>query len=248
MKYLSKWASRHYWSARVILVLIHLLLAVLALTLGYLLATAGWSVSEEFLLVAAVSFLGIFAYFLLSEKKKTHYRFRKIRESIVLVSGILLLTLTSVDLFHVESNQLLGAREQNGHYAQFVALKKEAVDRAELRAEKKAAKKANRREKKIFRKQIKAKIREYLQSNAGPKPLSAGGAAGLILLTILGGLFLMTFSLALGCSTSCNGNEGLGTAILLLGVLGSIALMVLFIIKISKRRKATREAENAVGT
>ena len=248
MRHLSYWAQENKWSARFLLILFHGLLSVLAIFWGRMMAASGIHIPEELLIGMSVAVLLTYILSTISPQMRKNYRIRKAGEAFVLVTGVLLLSFVSCDLHPGPDAYQAKVNADNPHYAQFTVLKEKAVDKAAIRAQKRADKREARQEKRAFRKQLKAQIRTYLKANNGPNPLSSGDAFGLVLLSVLAGFALMYLSLVFGCSISCGGNEGLGSAVFVLGFLGGIGLMIFLIIRISQRRRATKEAEARLRT
>lgn len=95
------------------------------------------------------------------------------------------------------------------------------------------------------KKTVKQQFKELLKELKRSKKAS-GDKAGLIILTILGGLALTFVVLALSCSLACNGSEGLAIAVLIGGVAAVIFLMVFLIKKINQSHVMKEETIAAI--
>ena len=240
MKNLSKWASTHAISARIIIAVSHVLILFDALFLGFLSYAYDLILPYWFLFILGnVFFIAYFIYPYRGDKKglfKHSYYKQKVLD-FTLVSSAGLALIVGMNLF---CNAQDGRVKTDRGEAKLIALKLQSEpppasdhlmtkitnsvkeSRAELRAELKS---------------LKSEFKQ--QSGEFGLAMLKFFLTIVLIFLFLALLFGVTF---LSCSVSCSGNEGLGIVIALLGLVGSIWLLVIAIKAIFRIRRRNRAA------
>jgi len=241
MKNLSKWAKNHPISARIIIAVSHVLIAISGLCLGLLSYVYDFRPGNWIaLLLGNVFFI---AYFLYPNRRKIKgwFKYSYLRQKLLdftLVITHFLIIATGVNYFAFSPNSNPQSTSYEARSNSYEA--RLAVLRIKPQVEKKSKKKSRSQLRKTFKKmkkKIKAELKQMKKAmkKQGNKKDARLIQALLILLTIGVALLLGVLIAALACEISCSGQEGLATAILLLGWTGVVWLSVIMIKKILQK-------------
>ena len=234
MRKLSFWAKQNPWKARIILVIAHTAFLLLALFTGQNLSQSGVQLPAWPLYIfLSMTLLAIFFY--PSKKDKTaanrlsFYVRQKTCDVAIMVSAFCtIITISSKDVSPVYSFEPVAASSS-------VSPMSKKPTAAEILASLEYRDKSTltRSEKRILKQEFKVQLKKYAVAKVkGDK--AAADNAGLIILTIVGALGLLFLVAALACNLSCSGS---GTAAVLVGVLGTAAIVwgVIAVVKAIKR-------------
>ena len=239
MKKLSQWAKINPTTARIFIVIGHLLAMLNALFFGVLLFIFNKEYSWLFLVIMANIFF--VAYFLYPKKGKKKGLFRysyarqKLHDFTLVLSCSLAIALGFNNLF----TQTYHNYSHNYSHNLTQPTARLVVHKTFSKEETKSLKSALKVKAQNLRKEIRHELRALkkelkIQKKEGDQE---GLKVLLILLTIGLALLLAYVIAALSCSLSCSGNEGLAVAVLVLGWGGILWLGILAIKNILKMEK-----------
>jgi hypothetical protein len=235
---LSRWAQAHYWPARFLLIGLHVLLVMLAIRLGLALDLAGVSVPAMWPKTAAVIVaIGFAIYPFGASRIRTTFRRRKLAEGLVLTGSVVAIALLASRM--VSDPLTIEASIDPEPVAQFTALAHpDAIQPGEV-----AAPQALKgKELRTWRRGLRAKVKTYLRTQQ--RKIDGVGASFLILAIVLLASFVELMVLALACSISCGGAEGLAVVVGLLGTAGVILLVVVGIGAVVRALRRSQDPEN----
>ena len=232
MKKISLWASFNIGLSRLLIIFCHLLLVVLAIIIGFLsynlnIVLPTWMLQTTFVLftLAGLYYPVKNAY----GKWSKNYYFRKSLDFVLVFMGFAMTTIGFNQFCHEPVFLKTEAKEINIPRAEFMVNASSGITKGNAKVGLFPKFKKAKRE---FKKNLKAKIkaaRKAIRTNQ-PKTISVGMQIFLIIVSIFVA-FLALFAVALiGCSVACSGAEGLGTAIIILGLLG-IGVGLFFVIR-----------------
>ena len=210
---LSRWAAAHPWTARSLIVLIHLILIFGGL------ATGVWLFFEDVPVVplvfrgAAVLTLLLFATY---PVRRTRYWHRKSYDGAFLVLLFVMVT----GWYHAELTAL-------EHRLAEPAARVELIVHQDRGITESIASKGFFQKLKSKRQNLRRSIVAQKQTYRTNRPPSNGGSiVGGVLMILLGILILSYAGLALLCAISCGGVSAGGVALMIMGFGGGIALVV----------------------
>lgn len=247
MKQISIWAKHHVWQARLLIILSHILLTIIAIYWGVLLFKAGWLIQEAWLYAL------LLVYFLLyivypgggKNRNKRYYSRLLMHHCMAICSFLLVFTFT---------NNSLNSNTITNIYASVIIPAKKLTGFKNPEAEKLVTlyrsgekNKFNKQERRILKKELTFQVTRYKEAKkSGQK--DEGSSAALIILTILGALLLLSLVGSAACTLSCNGNDGAAVAVLVLGVAAIIFGVIMVIRAINKKNKKSIEPKNNTPT
>lgn len=235
MKSISFLAKHNPWKARLIIVLSHILLIVIACWVGLKIFSYDFQL-PAFLLYLFVLIFIIAAAFYPSVKKKNYLR-QKISDfslaastfcMIVCLANNQSVSTTIFNTTNASSNSSVVAGKETPKAEQILASLKYRDKNTLTKTEKRILKKA-------FKDQLTIYAKAKLTGNK-----NAASDAALIILAIVAALGLLYVVVALACSISCNGSEG---AAIVLAVLGSAAIILGLVLVIKRLNRGPREKE-----
>lgn len=235
---LSKWAHDHLWTARLLVVMAHLLLIPLALFIGRQLQFLNIHIPSAVLFSSVVIYLMAFAaYPLRSERgkrwnKTTFYIRQKACDAIILSTSVLMIIQLSNEYTRTGRFNLLQGWQTTAYASLPVAgkieRKKNILSLVHPKNTSSSSSLSWREQRKQLRENWK-KVKAYL------KKTDSADRVGLTLLSILGAIALLGLLLILVCDLSCSGQEGAAIAVGVLGTAGVIALFILLMKRIYKK-------------
>lgn len=229
---LTLWAQARPTKARFLLIILHILLVMVAIRLGLALDLAGVSISVIGpLLAAAVILLGFMAYPYGKPIARATWRRRKTAEATILTGAVVAIALLAVQLVSAPIAAI--PTTTTAPSAHFTSLTHPDATLDAATVERKG------RDKRLWRRAMRAKVKDYLRGQQ--RKIDNWGAAALITLSVLLAVFLEMLILALACSISCNGAEGLAVVV---GVLGTAGVIILAVVGIGAILRAKRRSEN----
>jgi hypothetical protein len=234
MKKLSIWAKDHPWPARLIIVISHILLFILAWDLG--LRTASLDIYLSSFVAKFLGVLFCMACILYPIKGVTKGVFRhsyvrqKSADFVVLLTTFLMFTSVFNALFFSPVAVYWKAEPK---VVQIVNKTTEVRENAFPSM--KDVKRAMKKYEKQIRKDMRAAKKRFKQqqNDDGVKIL-------LTILVVVGAIFLLGLIGSLSCTLSCNGQEGLAGVVFVLGLGGVITLVVITMKAIWKKKKLRR--------
>ena len=244
MKIISHWAKSNPWKARLIIIVSHILIVLLAWFTGS--EISGLSDILPVYLKIIFVFVFIIAAFSYPVQKdgsigKSKYSYAKqktcdfllVLSTFGMVTGIAAsgeISFASLSPLYAST---ASAIHSNGDptAAEILASLKHRDKNSLTRAEKRILKTEFKRQLKIW---TLAKI-------SGNK--EEGGKAGLVILAIVGAVGLFYLVAALSCSLSCNGSDAAAVVVLLLGTAAIVLGLLAVLRSIKRKRKRTIETQ-----
>ncbi|MFM7839918.1 MAG: hypothetical protein ACKO6K_10145 [Chitinophagaceae bacterium] len=236
---LSKWAHTHLWTARLVIVVAHLLLIILALFIGWQLQLLNINIPSVVLFSSIAIYLMAFAaYPRQSERgtrwdKTTFYIRQKACDAIILSTTVLMIVQLSNEYTRTGRFNLLQGWQTTA-YASFPVVGK--IERNKTVLPLVHPKNTSATNSKLSWREQRKQIREnWRKVKAYLKKTDSSDRAGLTFLSILGVFALLSLLALLVCSLGCNGQEGAAIAVGVLGTAGVIALFILLMKRIYKK-------------
>lgn len=235
MRILSLWAKGHILHARIIIILSHCLLILIACFLGEKLSQKGLALSPLWIyLLIAVYFTACALY--PSQRHRDNFSKRKLADLVVATSGFLLVLCMSCQLNQpvpLSQTAMANLPSAPPYYrypeAQRLLDQFRSGERTHF----------NRKEKRIIKKEFNYQLLRYAKAKlTGDKEGSNDALAILMVCIVAAGLLVLLGGLA--CSLSCNGSEA---AAVVVGVFGTVAIVagaVILIRHISKKSKTPK--------
>lgn len=226
MKQLSIWAANNKWLSRILIILSHGLLIIIAITISDILASIGKTFKGEWLYAIII----IAATILYPNKSfkssyKNFYRRQKTLDFILVVFGFLLMISLASSLQQKDYSKIIIKTASGNMAVRYSVISDHEVNPT------KAKKVSKRNLKKTFKSQL-TKIRKAY------KDTSTGGQILLIFLAVVVALGLAGLVAGLSCNLSCSGSEGLAGVVLVVGLGGIIFGLIKVIQSITgKKRK-----------
>ena len=231
MKKISRWASRHKWPARLLIVISFIFLNCLGLFLGNALTVSQFTIPSLWIYATAFIFITGFITYPSRKQKgsyKNFYKSQKISD-FVLVSTTFLLVIGFGNHYHLQKNQ------SPFQFAYANATELTAINKSSSRESSIIPKK-----KKSLIKTWKSKLKENIRKiKKEYKDASPGERTALIILSIIVALGLLFLVLSISCSLSCAGSDG---AALVVGLLGT-GLILFVLTRVIKRINRGRPKE-----
>jgi hypothetical protein len=240
MTKLSLWAKYHPSKARIVIVLLHLLLNMLAVYTGIALLQPGLTLAAPLVYLAILLFFTTVLLYPGAKQTNKHftkrhlYLIRKSFDVILAACSFLLVCFTANE--YLNNNVFITAftagasvntkDDKKQHAAEILASLTHRNKNTLTRSEKRILKNEFRRQLKVY---IKAKLM---------KDDEEGSKALLIILAIIGAIGLTLLLGALACSIACNGSEAIAV---LVGILGLTAIVFLLIVVIKKIKEHKKE-------
>jgi hypothetical protein len=226
---LSHWAKKHIAASRIIIVLGHVLLTIIAVFLSFMLRDFGISLGStiQWFLIS-VYLIALFTY-PSKNQKVTRYNIRQfyIRQK----TCDLLLISTTFILIIQQGNQalifrnipLLNSFSSSTQAAVPVRILSTNLDSSEGLKESIKKNDLSEGAKKDVRKSLKLKLSSFIKKH---RKNAEDDRLGWTILAVMGGIALLLLIAVLSCNLSCSGAEG---AALLLGIGGGGLVIFLFI-------------------
>lgn len=237
MKQLSLWAKKNPRKARLIIIVSHLLILVLAWFTGSEIS----GLSDELPAYLKIIFVLVFiiAAFTYPVKKSTPgYSYAKQKtcdfllalSTFGMVTGIAAsgeISFGTLSPLYASTPSAINNNKKDPTAEQILASLKHRDNSTLTRAEKRILKAE-------FKKQLKIWTLAKISGNK-----EKGGQAGLLILAIIGAVGLFYLVAALSCSLSCNGSDAAAIVVLLLGT-AAIVLGLIAVIRSINRQKRKR--------
>jgi hypothetical protein len=245
MKKLSAWAKSNPWKARIIIIVSHLILWVLAWNTGTGLLAQNILLPDSFLLVSLIVFLAAALFYPLKRNRtianrNVFYKKQKLSDFLLAASTFSMI----LCIANVNDISVLSVAPASGSIASTVPRHNtNQPTAAEILASLKDRDKSTltRTEKRILKKEFKVQLKKYVKAKlAGDK--KAAGDTGLIILTIIAAVGLLYLVAALSCSLSCNGSDGAALVVALVGTAAVVFGVVMIIRGINKRYREKKES------
>lgn len=236
MRKISAFAHRHPWPARILLVILHLVLIVLAWRTGSLMRM------NHFLLPGFTLGLSLFVFLIAfisyPEKKrrafslrKKYYVYQKTCDFFLAAATFgMILSIANRDQPFVPLLTLQGETtslapgERGRPTASEILASLKNRDRASLTGS----------EKRILRRELKKQLKIYAGAKLSGHKKEAD-ASLVIILSIVGAVGLFVLICMLACELSCSGAEGAAVAVFILGTIGIIIGLIAIIRGIRKK-------------
>jgi len=244
MRKISYWAKRNPWKARIIIIVSHILLLLLAWYTGSALYAFKIILPGTLFLIFILYYLSaVFIYPTKNKKKffsqRWHYVHQKACDFSLAAAafGMMVCVANDPEKYIPNINEALGVAVIRPN------TKNEKPTAAQILESLKTRNKSTltREEKRILRQEFKIQMKKYVVANIrGNK--TDGSDAGIIILAIVAALGLAYLVGVLACNLSCNGNDGAAILVVILGT-AAIGLGLYFLIRGLKRK---RERGNAL--
>ena len=239
MKQLSLWAKKNPWKARLIIIVSHILILLLAWFTGSEIS----GLSDELPGNLKIIFVFVFVIAAFSypvKKSKAVYSYAKQKtcdfllalSTFGMVTGIAAsgeISFGSLSPLYANTPSAINNKKKDPTAEQILASLKYRDKSSLTRVEKRILKNE-------FKKQLKIWTLAKISGNK-----EEGGKAGLLILAIVGAVGLFFLVASLSCSLSCNGSDAAAVVVLLLGT-AAIVLGLLAVIR-SINRKKRKEIE-----
>jgi len=226
---ISFWASKNIILARTLLVISHLLLTVLAITLGLLLKNETITIDPIYGYTSILLFLFAFAAYP-SKNKAIHftkrYGYQKIFDGLLALSTFLMLICLSNQSWN------------NTNAANAWMPKRISTVNSNSNEPSIASPEAKIIPKKAAKKQWMNKVMDFLNAS---KSYTSGEKVIFTILAILGAAALLYLVAALACNISCNGAEGAAIAVAVVGVGAIIFLFIKLMKHLNKNPTISRK-------
>jgi len=250
MRKLSSWARQNKWEARIIIVLSHIVLILLAWFTGSRLTSIGFDLPAYLVYVfAVIYFMAVFAYPSLKNKTrlniKSVYIKQKICDFTLAASAFCMVMILAGN----KNSSLTILPSSLANNVSVSTKEKESQPASEILASLKYRDKSTltRSEKKILKQEFKKQLKNYAVAKLSGNKKEAGDA-GLIILTVIAAVGLLYLVAALSCSLSCNGSDGAAVVVALLGT-AAIILGVIFVVrKITNRTPKVKTETQSTGS
>lgn len=243
MRKLSFWAKQNPWKARIIIIISHILLTILALFTGRQLLSLGMGIPAWLLYLFALIFITV--VFIYPSKhvwagcRTAFYIKQKVCDFALAAATFLMFLVLGNN--QGEVTQLFSASLAS---VVTVPAVKEKPTAAEILESLKHRDKSTltRTEKRILKQEFKKQLKVYAVSTLkGDK--DAAGQAGLIILAVIAAVGLLYVVAAISCNLSCNGSEGGAAVVALLGTAAVVLGLILVIRAISRKNRRKRETQ-----
>ncbi len=238
MKKLSFWARENPWKARIIIVLLHFVLIILALFTGDTLSAIGiqlpaWSITLflSLFILAAIFYPSRHKRNLI--KKDLYYIRQKSCDFLLAATGFcMMLCLANknngmVNYFQAASASSVISMEKEKPTAQQILASLQFRDKSTL----------TRSEKRILKKEFRVQLKNYVIATVKGNKAQANSAL-LIILAIVVALGVLILLAGICCSISCSGSAGLAIALFILGTAGIIWGLISVIRSINRKGKS----------
>jgi hypothetical protein len=220
MKKIARWASRHIFAARVLIIVFQIVVALLAIILANQLSEQNIHFTLPWMYIAITLFIVLFiSYPRTISNPRTHFGKQKTFDFLLVAIGFFLVTLLTDQL-----NQPFNSSSPV-NAATFVknppAYKNPEAEKL-LTAFKSGEKtKFTAREKRILKKEFKYQLKTYaLEKITGNNSDATQTALIILTIVVAVGLFLLIASLA--CEVSCSGSDAGAILIVVLGTAGIV--------------------------
>ena len=237
MKQLSRWAKKNPWKSRLIIIVSHLLILLLAWFTGSQISGLSDELPGYLKIIFVLVFLiAAFSY----PVKRSNIRFSYVKQK---TCDFLLVLSTFGMVTGIAASGEVSFGSLSPLYAStpLAINSKGDPTAAEILASLKHRDKSSltRVEKRILKAEFKKQLKVWtLAKVAGNK--EEGGKAGLLILAIIGALGLFYLVVALSCSLSCNGSDAAAIAVFVLGTAAIVFGLIAVIRSINrKKRKGT---------
>ena len=235
MKQLSIWAKQHVWPARLLIILLHVLLIVIAVYWASLTTENGWTIPFYWLYLLIGAYGALYLIYQGWAQWKKLYWFRTMMHTMMAIVSFLLVFLYAANLNKpVAATYVMAASVIDPvHGSTYKHAESEKLLQQIKTGE---IKKLSKAERKLLRSEFKYQVKRYTAAKrAGQK--DEAGNAGLIVLTIVVAMAALVGVGSISCTLSCNGNDGAAIAVAVLGTALIIFLAVLAIKGIKKRKE-----------
>jgi hypothetical protein len=225
MRNMSIWASRHKWTARLIIVGSFFILNCIGLFLGDVLIASGTLISSIWIYLISFIFIVGFITYPSRKQKKAYKNFYKRQKTsdLLLVSTTFLLIISFGNHYSLPKNQSPFG---------FTYVNATASTNANTTTIHETTIESSPQKKTSIIKKWRQKIRDNIRTiRREYKDATPGERTALIVLSIIVALGLFFLVLSASCSLSCSGADG---AALVVGLLGT-GLIVFLLVRVIKR-------------
>jgi cadmium resistance protein CadD (predicted permease) len=242
MRKISYWAKRNPRNARVIIIISHVLILLLAWYTGTKFINVEIFLPGYLLLVFIILYgVAVIVYPRKKERNFFNRRFFYIKQKtcnffLAFAAYGMIICIANGNV----RNQIV--QPAFGITAASTVIDKIKPTAAEILASLKYRDKKtlSREEKRILKKEFRLQLKNYVIAKVTGNKRD-GEEAGLILLSIVGALGLLFLVTALACNLSCNGYDGAAAIVGILGVAGIIIGLIVVIKAINRKAKKKKE-------
>lgn len=231
MRKISVWAKRHPRAARIYIVLIKILLAIMAWYLGRTFSEMNITVPGNLGYITLLIFIGVALVYPSKNNTISSRKYFYIKQK---SCDALLAACTFIMMVSITNNQLYHAATSFSYANSSISISKPPTAEEILASLKYRDKKTlTRYEKKILRQEFKKQLKIFTKATLSGNKKAADNS-GLVVLVIIGAIGLTILLSALVCSISCGGADGLAVAVALLGLTAIIWASVALIRRIHR--------------
>jgi uncharacterized membrane protein HdeD (DUF308 family) len=242
MRKLSFWAKNHPSSARIVIVIAHILLIILGITLGNQFSRAGTQFSPLWIYFFILLFITISILYPFKEtprRTKWFYAKQKSCDFIAALCGFCLVfcltnQLNQPDTLFGRANAVVSLKDP---------LYKNPAAEKILNDFKNGEKTVfSKKEKRIIKEEFKYQLKQYAKAKlTGNK--ERGDQVGLIILSCIAAVGLLFLLASLACTLSCNGSDAAAIIVFVIGTAAIIWGLIAVIRSI--KRKSQKSQKNA---
>lgn len=242
MKQISFWAKRHVWPSRIIIIISHIILTIIAIYWGVQSFKVGFKLNESWLYALILLYFSLYFIYPSTRSKtilKNTYTVRLWLHAVMaLCSFMMVFSYTNVKM----------QPTTNGSASAAVSIK---IDKEKRYKNSEAErlinsyknggiKKFSRTDRKVLREELKYQFQQLKEAKkAGQK--AEGSDALKIIITILVALLLLYGLTVLSCTLTCNGNEGAAVAVFVSGIAAIIFGVIMIFRGKNKKKVLTDE-------
>ena len=241
MRKISFWAKSHPRTARLYIIIIKILLAIIAWFVGRSFSRMNIGIPES--LGILTLFIFLIAALLYPSKRSSisaqKYFYLKQKSC-----DFALAACTFIMMVCISNNQLYPVTTPSSHASSNIIVSKPPTVEEILTSLKYGDKKTlTKPEKKILKREFKKQLKVFANAALNGKKKDADDAA-LVILVIIGAIGLTLLLSALVCSISCGGADGLAVAVALLGLTAIIWGSIVLIRRIKSGPRNKKRVEN----
>ena len=243
MKNLSLWAKGHIRAARILIVISFILLTALGISTGRLLSETGISISSATLIIfVLIYFTGLIAYPARSLKNKKlnsiAFYFRQKSCDMVLAAATFCMI---AGISNRPENMFSFSMPLNAAISSSFSFPKDSTVKSfKSIADFKASLK-DENGNSLKWKEKKQLLKEQIRGIKKDKSLKNGSKAGLIILSVIVALGILSLIAALACNLSCSGSEGAAILVMIGGAGLVVFLFILTLKAINGKKKSGKK-------
>lgn len=242
MKQISFWAKRYVWPSRIIIIISHILLTIIAIYWGVQSFKVGFNLNESLLYALILLYFSLYFIYPTTRSKtilkNTHTVRLWLHSVMALCSFMMVFSYTNVKMQPTTIGSASAAVSiKIDKEKRYKSSEAERLINSYKNGE---VKKFTRTDRKVLREELKYQFQKLKEAKkAGQK--AEGSDALKIIITILVALLLLFGVASLSCNLSCSGNDGAAVAVLVLGIAAIIFGVIMIFRGKNKKKVLTDE-------